>query len=112
MGELAAGLRAFGVPPGARIAVMGDGRDVTMVLRAVTLAGCEVVTIPDHATGARLRIRMKGVTAALAGGPQEQQIRGVAGDLAELRHLWPLTDEGLRELTEAGSGTLPAPFRD
>lgn len=91
---------------------MADGRDVTLVLRAVTLAGCEVVSIPDHATGARLRIRMRGVTAALAGEPQERQIRGVAGDLAELKYLWRLTDEGLRELAEAGTGILPGPFRD
>lgn len=91
---------------------MGGGQDVAIVLHAVTLAGCEPVTIPDHATGVRLRIRMKGVTAALAGEPQERQIRGVAGDLAELQYLWRLTDDGLRELAAAGSGLLPGPFPD
>lgn len=91
---------------------MGAGRDAMIALDAVTLAGCESVTIPDHATGARLRIRMRGVTAVIAGTPQEHQIRCVAGDLADLRHLWTLTDVGLGELAAAGAGKMPLPFRD
>lgn len=112
-GSLAAGLTAFGVPAGSRIAVMATGASARLATTAIRLAGCEPVPVPDDSSGVRLRSLLQGVVAALAAGDDQAVAIGrLAGDLTDLRFLWQLSSGGFDELTAAAAGTLPAGFVD
>ncbi|MGI8418857.1 MAG: hypothetical protein ACR2P2_22195 [Nakamurella sp.] len=105
---LAAGLAAFGVRSGSKVAVMAIGDAAALAHRAITVAGCESLTVPPDAMGVRLSVRLRGVLAVLAAGDEQTRAIGmVAGDLTELSYLWRLDAGGLDELAAAASGRLP-----
>ncbi|WP_353647838.1 hypothetical protein ABLG96_13185 [Nakamurella sp. A5-74] len=106
---IAAGLTAFGLGSGTRIAVMGltpDGDRAAV--DAIELLGAEAVLVPDHAHGPRLRLRLRGVRAVLTQSPHVPQIAAVVGDLPDLQHLWSWDAGGRDELIAAAHGRMPA----
>lgn len=109
---IAAGLTAFGLGPGSRIAVMGlDPHADCAAAEAITLLGAEPVVVPDHANGPRLRLRLRGVRAVLTRNTHVQQIAAVAGDLPDLQQLWSWDTGGREEIVAAAQGRMPA-FQD
>lgn len=105
---LAAGLAAFGVRSGSKVAVMAIGEVAALAHRALTVAGCESLTVPPDAMGARLSVWLRGVLAVLAAGDEQTRAVGrVAGELTELGYLWRLDAGDLDELAAAASGRLP-----
>ena len=82
-----------------------------VVAAAIELLGAEAVSVPDHAHGPRLRLRLRGVRAVLTQSPHVPQIAAVVGDLPHLQHRWSWDAGGRDELHAAAVGRMPA-FRD
>lgn len=109
---IAAGLTAFGLGPGSRIAVMGLDPDADRAAAdAIILLGAQPVVVPDHANGPRLRLRLRGVCAVLTCSRHVPQIAAVVGDLPDLQRLWSWDTGGREEIVAAAQGRMPA-FQD
>lgn len=106
--QLAAGLAAFGVSRGSRVAVLGlPEDDADVVTAAVLRCGATPVAVPQHSTGARLRVRLREVDAAVTERAHAPQVVAVAGDLPRLRQVWCWQDGGRQELLAAAHGRMP-----
>lgn len=85
--------------------------DTRGLQEALRQAGCPMVLLPDHAGGARLRIRLRHAVAAVtATDRQAREVAKVAGELTHLRLLWSVEAGALDELAAAAAGRLPATF--
>jgi len=104
---VAKGLVAAGIEPGDRVALISRTRyEWTLVDYAIWFAGA--VTVPIYETSSAEQVgwilQDSGARAVVAEGPEHtSRIASVRGDLAELMHVWSLTDNGIGVLTNLGA---------